>query len=294
MRSRHGFALPELLVAMTLLLIVSGTIFSLLNNTQRVSRAQAERVDLQGNLRAGALIVPAELRMLGYDSVPGSATVRSDIVAMGPDSIMFRAVRASGIVCQIALNAVTVDTAASRYYSATRLPVAGGRDRLMLFFELDPASPADDRWVADRPITSVAPGTCAAAYGSRPALELGTSLDYTGHADSLTLGSPFRTYELMVYRVYRSGSNYYLGARSVSAGEAGFQPLLGPLAAGGFRLDYYDSTGTASALQPADVRTVQVTLVGQSDQRVAGTGVGSAAIAIDSVVTRVTLRNALR
>ncbi|HTC24380.1 MAG TPA: prepilin-type N-terminal cleavage/methylation domain-containing protein, partial [Gemmatimonadales bacterium] len=112
MRSRHGFALPELLVAMTLLLIVSGTIFSLLNNTQRVSRAQAERVDLQGNLRAGALIVPAELRMLGYDSVPGSATVRSDIVAMGPDSIMFRAVRASGIVCQIAPNAVTVDTAA--------------------------------------------------------------------------------------------------------------------------------------------------------------------------------------
>ena len=120
---------------------------------------------------------------------------------MGADSIMFRAVRASGIVCQLAsANAVTIDTAASRYYSATRLPVSGGRDQLMLFLELDSTTAADDRWVSGRPITSVGPGTCATAYGSRPGLQLGTSLGYTGHADSLTIGSPFRTYEVMVYR----------------------------------------------------------------------------------------------
>jgi prepilin-type N-terminal cleavage/methylation domain-containing protein len=295
MRSRRGFALPELLVAMALFLIVSGTVFSLLNHTQRVARAQAERVDLQGNLRAGALIIPAELRVLGYDSVPGSPTIGPDIIAMGADSIMFRAVRASGIVCLLAsANAVTIDTSTSRYYSATRLPVSGGRDQLMLFFELDSTTAADDRWVSGRPITSVGPGTCAAAYGSRPGLQLGTSLGYTGHTDSLTLGSPFRTYEVMVYRLYRSGSSYYLGARSASAGEAALQPLLGPLTAGGFRLEYYDSTGTVPAVRPADVRSIQVTLIGQSDQRVAGTGAGSLAVTTDSVVTRVTLRNALR
>jgi hypothetical protein len=285
--------MAELLVAMVLFLLVSGTVFSLLNHTQRVSRAQAERVDLQGSLRAGALIVPAELRMLGYDSVPGGPAVRSDIIAMGSDSIMFRAVRASGIVCQLAANSVTIDTAA-RYYSATRMPVAGGRDQLLLFFDLDPATGADDRWVSDRPITSVGPGTCAAAYGSRPGLRLGTSIGYTGYADSLTIGSPFRTYEIMVYRVYRSGSGYYLGARSASGGEAGFQPMLGPLAPGGFRLEYSDSTGTSPATRPADVRSIEVTLIAQSDQRVAGTGAGSQAVTTDSVVTRVTLRNALR
>ena len=225
MRCRRGFSLAELVVAMVLFLIVSGTVFSLLNHTQRVARAQAERVDLQGNLRAGALIIPAELRMLGYDSVPGSPAVGSDIVAMGPDSIVVRAVRSSGIVCQLAANAVTLDTAASRYYSATRLPVSGGRDQLMLFFELDPSSTADDRWVSGRPITSVGPGVCTAAYGSRPGLRLGTLLGVTGHADSLTIGTPFRTYEVMVYRLYRSGSNYYLGARSASAGEAAPVPV---------------------------------------------------------------------
>lgn len=295
MRSRRGFALPELLVAMALFLVVSGAVFSLLNHTQRVARAQAERVDLQGNLRAGALIMPAELRVLGYDSVPGSPTIGSDILAMGADSIMFRAVRASGIVCQLAsANAVTIDTATSRYYSATRLPVSGGRDQLMLFLEVDSTTAADDRWVSGRPITSVGPGTCATAYGSRPGLQLGTSLGYTGHADSLTIGSPFRTYEVMVYRLYRSGSSYYLGARSVSAGEAAFQPMLGPLTPGGLRLEYYDSTGAVPAVRPADVRSIQVTLVAQSDQRVAGTGAGSPAVTTDSIVTRVTLRNALR
>ncbi|HEY8104640.1 MAG TPA: prepilin-type N-terminal cleavage/methylation domain-containing protein [Gemmatimonadales bacterium] len=294
MRWRRGFALAELIVAMVLFLIVSGTVFSLLNHTQRVARAQAERVDIQGNLRAGALIIPAELRMLGYDSVPGSATVGSDIVAMGSDSIVVRAVRSSGIICQLASNTLTIDTAASRYYSATRLPVSGGRDQLMLFLELDPATTADDRWVSGRPITSVGPGVCSTAYGSRPGLRLGTLLGATGHADSLTIGAPFRTYEVMVYRLYQSGSTHYLGARSASAGEAALQPMLGPLTPNGFRLDYYDSTGTVPAARPADVRSIQVTLIGQSDQRVTGTGAGSPTVATDSVVTRVTLRNALR
>ena len=295
MRSRRGFALPELVVAMALFLIVSGAAFSLLNHTQRVARAQAERVDLQGNLRAGALIIPAELRALGYDSVPGLPAAGSDILAMGPDSIMIRAVRASGIVCHLtAANSVTIDTSTSRSYAASRMPVSGGRDQLMLFFELDPATPADDRWVSGRPITSVGPGTCAAAYGSRPGLQLGTSLGSTGYPDSLTIGSPFRTYETVVYRLYRSGSGYYLGARSASAGEAAPQPMLGPLTPNGFRLEYYDSTGVAPAARPADVRSIQVTLIAQSDQRVAGTGAGSQAVTTDSVVTRVALRNALR
>jgi hypothetical protein len=70
--------------------------------------------------------------------------------------------------------------------------------------------------------------------------------------------------------------------------------MLGPLTPNGFRLEYYDSTGVVPAARPADVRSIQVTLIAQSDQRVAGTGAGSQAVTTDSVVTRVALRNALR
>jgi prepilin-type N-terminal cleavage/methylation domain-containing protein len=296
MTSRRGFTLIELLVAMVLFVIVSASIYSLLNNTQRVSRAQAERVDMQSNMRAGALILPSDFKMIGYDTVPGSATVTSDIVAMGPDSIMFRAIRASGIVCKFnAANTIVIDTSASRYYSAYRTPVAGGRDSLMLFFDIDSTTSSDDRWASGRPITSVGTGTCSSTYGSRSGLQLGTSLGYIGtSADSLKIGAPFRTYEVMVYRLYQSGSKYYLGARSASNGETSFQPVLGPLTSSGLRFDYYDSTGTTATSSRKAVRSIQVTLIAQSDQAVNGAGGGTQSVKNDSVVTRVTLRNALR
>jgi prepilin-type N-terminal cleavage/methylation domain-containing protein len=296
MTSRRGFTLVELLVALVLFLIVSGAVYSLLNNTQRVSRAQAERVDMQSNMRAGALVVPSDLKMIGYDTVPGSATVTSDILAMGPDSIMFRAIRSSGIVCKFnATNTIVVDTSASRYYSAYRLPVSGGRDLLMLFLDGDSTTSSDDQWVSDRSITSVGTGTCTSAYGSRPGLQFGTTMAYTGtSADPLKVGAPFRTYEVMVYRLYQSGSKYYLGARSSSNGETSFEPVLGPLTSSGLRFDYYDSTGTTATSTPKSVRTVQVTLIGASDMAINGSGGGTQSVKSDSVVTRVTLRNALR
>jgi hypothetical protein len=251
---------------------------------------------MQSNMRAGALIVPADLKMIGYDSVPGGATVTSDIVAMGSDSIMFRAIRASGIVCKFsAANTIVLDTSATRYYSAYRAPVSGGRDLLMLFFDIDSTTSSDDRWVSGLSVTSVGTGTCTANYGSRSGLQLGTTIHYLGtSSDSLKVGAPFRSYEVMVYRLYQSGSKYYLGARSSSNGENSFQPVLGPLSSSGFRLDYYDSTGTTVTSVPKNVRSVQVTLIGQSDQAINGAGGGTQSVKNDSVVTRVTLRNALR
>jgi hypothetical protein len=234
--------------------------------------------------------------MIGYDSVPGGATVTSDIMAMGSDSIMFRAIRASGIVCKFnAANTIVIDTSASRYYSAYRAPVSGGRDSLMLFLDGDSTTSSDDQWASGLPISSVGTGTCSSNYGSRSGLQLGTTIAYTGtSADALKLGAPFRSYEVMVYRLYQSGSKYYLGARSASNGETSFQPVLGPLTSSGLRFDYYDSTGTTATASRKAVRSIQVTLIGQSDQAVNGAGGGSQSVKNDSVVTRVTLRNALR
>src|SRR5439155_1009163 len=81
---------------------VSGALYRLLTGTQRLSRSQFEHADMQANMRAGALVVPAELRELGYDSsttLGGAAN--SDIIAMAADSVVIRAIRASGIICKL-------------------------------------------------------------------------------------------------------------------------------------------------------------------------------------------------
>ena len=294
MRARHGFTLVELLIVMVLFLIVSGATFSLLTNTQRVSRAQAERTDMQTNMRAGALIVPAELRTIGYDrDVTGTGnaagTVMSDILGMAADSIAFRAVRSSGIICNTAANSYVIDNGGAGFYTGYRAPVPG-RDTLMVFGEMDPSTSSDDAWFRKR-ITATAAGNCAAAYGSRAGTAL-TTVDVVP-GDSITLGAPFHTFEVMSYKLIQGADNrWYLNARSLSGGEA-YQPMLGPLAPNGFRLDYFDVNGNVTAV-PRDVRTIQVTLIGQSTNRVSSMGSSNQQLALDSVVTRVAMRNAMR
>lgn len=292
MRARNGFTLVELLIVLVLFVIVSGATFQLLTTTQRVSRAQAERTDMQSNMRAGALIVPGELRTIGYDlDVTGTGnpagTVMPDILGMDADSVAFRAVRSSGMICALAANTYVIDTAG--FYTGYRAPVAG-RDAIMVFGEMSPSTSADDAWFRKN-ITAVNPGTCTATYGSRPGVALTVNDAVPG--DSLTLGAPFHTFEIMSYKLIQGGDNrWYLNARSVSSG-AGYQPMLGPLAAQGFRLDYFDVNGNVTAV-PRDVRTIQVTLISESATPISGAGTSYQQTAVDSVVTRVALRNAMR
>src|SRR5512140_1012037 len=87
MTSRRGFTLVEALLAVVLLAIVGQSILRLLTVSQRLFRAQSERAALQATVRAGATLLPAELRELG----PG------DIVALAPDQIVYRAMRSAGV-----------------------------------------------------------------------------------------------------------------------------------------------------------------------------------------------------
>jgi prepilin-type N-terminal cleavage/methylation domain-containing protein len=292
MRTRGGFTLVELLIVLVLFLIVSGATFQLLTTTQRVSRAQAERTDMQSNMRAGALIIPGELRTIGYDrDVTGTGnpagTLMPDILGMAADSIAFRAVRSSGIICGLSANTYVIDTAG--FYTGYRTPVAN-RDGLMVFGEMNPNLSADDVWFRKN-ITAVNAGTCSATYGSRPGLSLTVNDAVPG--DSISLGAPFHSFEVMSYKLLQGGDNrWYLNARSVSGG-GGYQPMLGPLAANGFRLDYFDVNGAVTAV-PANVRTVQVTVISQSTTAVSGAGTAQQQIATDSIVTQVALRNAMR
>jgi hypothetical protein len=161
----------------------------------------------------------------------------------------------------------------------------------MVYGEVDPSVSADDVWFR-KPIIAKLNGTCDAQYGSRPGMAL-TTLDVVP-GDSITLGAPFHTFEVMSYKLLQGGDNrWYLNARSESTLGAAYQPMIGPLAPQGFRLDYFDVDGNLTAV-PRDVRTIQVTLISESTGRMSDMGSSNQQIAVDSVVTRVALRNAMR
>ena len=75
MRTRHGFTLIEVLIALVIMGIVTGAVYQLLNTSQRLSLAQAEQVSLQSNVRTGSVVVPNELREL--NTVPASTVFSS-------------------------------------------------------------------------------------------------------------------------------------------------------------------------------------------------------------------------
>jgi prepilin-type N-terminal cleavage/methylation domain-containing protein len=325
MRSRRGFTLVELLVAIVVLTIVLGGIYNLLLNTQRVSKAQAEQMDMQSNMRAGTLILPTELRETGYDTtylpaaggLAGSAaTVQSDILAMGPTSIRIRAVRRSGVICAVGANTVTVfgNWNASGY----RAPTAN--DDVTIFVDGSTTTGADDRWIT-RDLTGITTaGINCPALGTTPA-GAGTRLEMLSFAAfipggtdpvtsaQITLGSPVRVNEVMEYSLYTDATDgkSYLGAQSISNG-GNRQPVLGPLDPNnGFNLTYLDRDGNQIACAApcnggfgsADmqarrrVRAIRISVVAVSDENVNRSGYGANQQLRDSVVTLVTLRNAV-
>jgi prepilin-type N-terminal cleavage/methylation domain-containing protein len=273
---RRGFSLVEMLVGIILLGIVGLIALQTLLHLNWSATAAGERGALQASLRGGALYLLGELRELG--GTPGDP----DIIAFAPESLTYRAMRGAGVACTITGGSVGIETASLTGYRAPQ----AGRDSLLLHQENDGWSPRDDRWI-HLPILSFNGGTC----GGRPALTAATILDTTVFPPSSFASLvPLRTYEIMQIRLYQSGGDYWLGTRSVSAGEI-IQPVIGPLSNRGLALTYLDSTG-ATATNAATIRSIGVTLRGLTANAVrTGGGYGSSSRRADSLVTRVFLRN---
>ena len=272
---RRGFTLVEMLVAMVVVGIVGAALIRLLSNQQRLSVTQVEQAMLQSNVRVGTQVLASELQEMGsdVDSV--------DLVTANASSVTYRAMRTLGFACAVSSSQVKIRT--DRLYG-TRLPVAG-QDNLLLFVEKDPDISSDDRWRAF-PITSVTPGSCG---GGVQAITLGTSLDSASNADVL-VEAPVRTFETMEIAPVTQGGVDYLGARSVSAGQA-LQAVAGPLQTGGLSIAYYDSLGNVTSTL-ARVRSISITLRGRSDRAVRAGGTSATVQPVqDSLVRWVTLRN---
>jgi prepilin-type N-terminal cleavage/methylation domain-containing protein len=287
MGHRRGFTLIEILVSLVVMLIVTGAIYRMLTSSQRLSRAQAERVDLQSNVRSGALIVPAELRELSTYS--GGAVDRNDVLntTLLPGDITYRAMRGIGFVCQ-APTATEIRLARSSY-SGYRDPQAI-RDGIYAFIDGNPDDVSDDVWLP----LAVAAVSTASTCGGNQAITL--TVPSTALLTALPVGTPVRIYEVMRLQLYTNAGKSWLGARSVSAGETTIQPVLGPLYPGsGLKLEYLDASGTATT-DYREIKSIKVTVHGVTNQNInLGDGSsGTQASVEDSLVTQVVLRNAFR
>jgi len=277
--SRGGFTLAEALISLALALVVAGAVFGLLLSTQRITLDQAQRVDLQSNLRAGSLVALNELRELS--AVAGGTGVQNDILAAGSTSLVYRAMRGIGFVCGTASPAAIRMARSS--FTGHRDPQAG-RDEALILLEDSAATGEKDSWLSTPIVTVATSVPCPGTVG--PAITL--TLPSGAAVEGLEAGTPVRIAEVMELRLYASEGKSWLGARSVSAGEA-IQPLVGPLTNGtGFRLDYLDATGTATA-DRISIRSIRVALRGTTEG-----GGGSGDQAEEELIAQVALRNAVR
>lgn len=284
MRARHGFTLVEILISLVVLAGVMGAVYRLLITSQRLSRAQAEQVSLQANVRTGSLVVPSELREL--NTLVGGTVAQNDILAMAADDITYRAMRGFGLLCASPLTTTQLRISRTSY-SGYRDPVPG-RDSLYVFLDGSPDVSTDDTWI---PVRIIAVTTGNVCPGGAAGLTLTT--DANAALLALPVSTPVRIYEVMQLAFYSPDGRWWLGARSVSAGEA-LQPMLGPLSTGnGFLLEYLAATGGTTADARA-VKSIRVTLRGETDEVVRAGGTGSLGHPQEELVAQVLLRNSIR
>jgi prepilin-type N-terminal cleavage/methylation domain-containing protein len=284
MSQRRGFTLVEIMVSLTLMLIVMGAVYKLIVASQRLARSQTERMNLQSNVRIGSLAVLSDLREV--NTVLGGSIAENDLLAIAPTSITYRGMRGTGYICQAPT--ATQVRMSQNSFSGYRDPQAT-RDSLYVFLEGNPDIETDDAWLPVA-ITGVSTATaCPGAIGAGITLTTQNTPALVG----LATGTPVHTFEVMELSLLQADGQSWLGARSVSAGEA-VQPVLGPLTDGnGFLLTYLNAAGAVTADRTA-VKSIQVTLRGISDGAINPGIEGIPTRAQEELVSQIALRNSFR
>ncbi len=277
---RRGFTLPELLVAMVLLGIVSTAIYQLLVNNQRLYRQQTQRIELDDNIRSAVAILPTELRELDVSDPLGS-----DIVDMTDSSITYKAMRYLGWICNAQATGSTL------YLDTTRIglrPLDGEYDSLLIFADSQTTLTRDDRWI-HASVTSTSTGNDCTGGVSSIRVNITPAV---AASDSILTGSPVRGFEVVDVRRYVDAAGVtWLGQRRYDKSSAwsALQPVVGPLQAKGLRFAYYAKDGTVTT-DWTQVARINITVIGQTSQpvRLADKSMG---YFVDSLITNVALRN---
>lgn len=201
-------------------------------------------------------------------SIRGVAPGEGDLApgAARDTSLEFRAVIASGVVCDSGASTVIMaPTDSTMHLSSTLTRPAAGDTAWLL-----EGSTLPQAWTP-RPILAVLDSNAicrlgsTGPFGTTPRVSLGLRLVAPAPARSsvVRVTRPWR------YSIYRASDGYwYLGAKEWNAAAAKFnsiQPVAGPLvsaAAGGLRFRYLDSAGIQLPAVPPDPRRIAAIDVG--------------------------------
>jgi prepilin-type N-terminal cleavage/methylation domain-containing protein len=289
-RSRRGFTMIELLIAMVLMGIVSAAIYRVLVNNQRLYLAQTQRIDLAQNIRAAGSILPAEFRQLNASD--------GDISAMSATSISIRAMRWLGFACTPpvlggALNGVSMiirgGAPGQPLFFGSR-GINKDTDSLLIYYDGDPTTRADDFWATGQ-ITAAPNGQNCADGQNGQRLILTVNLLGLGAnaAGAIPVGAPVWGFERVTYQLYQPAgdTSWYVGFQP-AAGT--MQPLIGPVLVNGLTLSYFDLNGNVTAV-PAQVARIDITVRARTAAAIRKGGQAPLQAAVDSLVTSVALRN---
>jgi prepilin-type N-terminal cleavage/methylation domain-containing protein len=292
--ARRGFTLIELMIAIVLLGIVSAAVYKVLVNNQRIYLAQTQTIDLQQNIRAAAAILPAEFREL--DAADG------DIKAMTATSLRIRAMRELAFVCA---DPVLGGGIGQIVLTVRQTPIYGTRqtfsknDSILVYWEGNPTTRADDKWLPAQLQQDATPGFCADSnVANNPAYLLTLQPQWINDSTlnrpgAITRGAPVRGFDKVAYELYQApapDTSWYLGQRNPASGGT-IQPMIGPLIGpNGVTFTYLDSIGVAT-VDSSKVSQIGIVLRARTASPIRSAGTGVQAYKIDSVVTWVALRN---
>ncbi len=293
---RRGFTLAELLISLVLLGIISTAIYQLLVRNQQVYRSQVARVDLNAAIRTAISIMPSDLRELNAGD-----TIDSDVVAIGPNAVTFKAARNLYVLCQLPVD--LGGTVALIFWNDLRRefstpvgwygirPLDPARDSIVVFAEGDSTTRMDNYWMHANVQSAGVAGT--ACPGGRPSLTVQVSnLEPNDADEDILVGAPARTLELVQVLSYNGADgNVWMGMRRFvkAGGWTDVEPLLGPLAPGGLTFTYYDAAGNVTNV-PADVRRIRLAVIGETAVPVRTT-TGAVGYIEDTLAAEIALRN---
>ena len=276
-KSRRGFSLIELLVALVVGLMVVTGVVQMMIAQSRGWRKQREVIDIRETAREALDLLSWDLRQ--------SAVGQSTLSAVSANSVTLRSPRGLGIVC-------------GKHPTLPRYGLwkSGGNilataDDSALVYQI-----ARGKWT---PLKITAVGTPAAMGvtscawpGARPPdMVVEFAVGNKNDTAYIKIGAPFRNFRVVKYAEFQLNNRWWLGRKVGSA--AGYEQLTGPLvppASNGLAFAFYDTLGTVTAT-PAAVGSVALTLRTESFKN---SGNGSTfGYQHDSLTTRVTLRRQL-
>jgi type II secretory pathway pseudopilin PulG len=288
--------LVELLIAITLLSVVMGTILTVVMRQQRFYRSASEIMETRSQLRSATSILPVELRGVSTQIRDAAGNiVGSDILSMGPNMIEFRSTFGTGVICDVAGATVTLypDVLASnglRFGGFLYEPAAGD---LVYLLNNGAGGSSDDTWdqrVATAATTTTAACTAGLAGGTAADLALPRRELTLAAASGAVVGAPVRVARTVKYELYKDATSglWYLGQSVMDAAGVypSREPVSGPYlpattdsTTSGLFLRYLDVNGniitTTDLAARESVTQVDIIVRGQTTNDVYGSGFGT-------------------